>query len=260
MTSRLAERAGLLARDRAAARAGRRAAARGRAALLHAGVRDPRVPAARGDRRPARRSRSARSCVLLAPVAYLNYRVRRAPAAVRDASCPTRSRCSRARCAPASRSCRASRRSRRRSADPMRKELQRVFTEVRLGRPVEDALGDAADRMDSNDLRWTVMAIRIQREVGGNLAVLLDTVSDTMVKRERVRRELRALTAEGRLSAIVLSLVSPVLAARDLAHPAVVPEAALPRLPRHRRPDRRGRAVDRRLVLAAPHRRHRGLR
>ena len=97
-------------------------------------------------------------------------------------------------------------------SDPMQKELQRVFTEVRLGRPVEDALGDAADRMDSNDLRWTVMAIRIQREVGGNLAVLLDTVSDTMVKRERIRRELRALTAEGRLSAIVLSLVSPVLA------------------------------------------------
>jgi tight adherence protein B len=96
-------------------------------------------------------------------------------------------------------------------SDPMRKELQRVFTEVRLGRPVEDALGDAADRMESNDLRWTVMAIRIQREVGGNLAVLLDTVSDTMLKRERVRRELRALTAEGRLSAIVLSLVSPVL-------------------------------------------------
>jgi tight adherence protein B len=97
-------------------------------------------------------------------------------------------------------------------AEPMQKELQRVFTEVRLGRPVEDALGDAADRMDSNDLRWTVMAIRIQREVGGNLAVLLDTVSDTMVKRERVRRELRALTAEGRMSAIVLSCVSPVLA------------------------------------------------
>jgi len=96
-------------------------------------------------------------------------------------------------------------------ADPMQKELQRVFTEVRLGRPVEDALGDAADRMDSNDLRWTVMAIRIQREVGGNLAVLLDTVSDTMLKRERIRRELRALTAEGRLSAIVLSCISPLL-------------------------------------------------
>ena len=96
-------------------------------------------------------------------------------------------------------------------ADPMRKELQRVFTEVRLGRPVEDALGDSALRMESRDLEWTVMAIRIQREVGGNLAVLLDTVADTMVKRERVRRELRALTAEGRLSAIVLSAVSPLL-------------------------------------------------
>jgi len=98
------------------------------------------------------------------------------------------------------------------TTDPMRKELQRVFTEVRLGRSIEDALGDAADRMDSDDLRWTVMAIRIQREVGGNLAVLLDTVADTMVKRERVRRELKALTAEGRLSAIVLSLLTPLLA------------------------------------------------
>ncbi len=97
-------------------------------------------------------------------------------------------------------------------SDPMRKELQRAFTEVRLGRAIEDGLGDAAERMNSNDLRWTVMAIRIQREVGGNLAVLLDTVADTMVKRERIRRELRALTAEGRLSAIVLSLVSPLLA------------------------------------------------
>ena len=96
-------------------------------------------------------------------------------------------------------------------ADPMRKELQRVFTEVRLGRSVEDALGDSAVRMESRDLEWTVMAIRIQREVGGNLAVLLDTVADTMVKRERVRRELQALTAEGRLSAYVLSAISPLL-------------------------------------------------
>ena len=96
-------------------------------------------------------------------------------------------------------------------ADPMRKELQRVFTEVRLGRAIEDALGDSAVRMESRDLDWTVMAIKIQREVGGNLAVLLDTVADTMVKRERVRRELSALTAEGRLSAYVLSAVSPLI-------------------------------------------------
>ena len=95
---------------------------------------------------------------------------------------------------------------------PMRRELQRVFTEVRLGRSIEDALGDAAERMRSRDLAWTVMAIKIQREVGGNLATLLDTVADTMIKRERLRRDVQALTAEGRLSAIVLGIVPPVAA------------------------------------------------
>jgi tight adherence protein B len=90
--------------------------------------------------------------------------------------------------------------------DPMRRELQRVFTEVRLGRAPEDALGDAAERMGSTDLAWAVMAIKIQREVGGNLATLLDTVADTMQKRDRLKREINVLTAEGRLSAIVLGL------------------------------------------------------
>jgi tight adherence protein B len=93
---------------------------------------------------------------------------------------------------------------------PMRRELQRVFTEVRLGRSPEDALDDAAVRMNSNDLAWSVMAIKIQREVGGNLATLLDTVADTMQKRERIRAEVRALTAEGRLSALILGLLPPV--------------------------------------------------
>lgn len=98
------------------------------------------------------------------------------------------------------------------SHGPMRRELQRVFTEVRLGRAIEEALGDTAERMGSRDLAWTVMAIRIQREVGGNLAQLLDTVADTMTKRERLRREIRSLTAEGRLSAVVVSLFPPIFA------------------------------------------------
>jgi tight adherence protein B len=51
------------------------------------------------------------------------------------------------------------------------------------------------------------MAIRIQREVGGNLAELLDTVAETMLQRERLRREIRALTAEGRISAILLGIL-----------------------------------------------------
>ena len=58
--------------------------------------------------------------------------------------------------------------------------------------------------MTSVDLMWAVMAIRIQREVGGNLAELLDTVADTMTQRERLRLEIKALTAEGRFSGWIL--------------------------------------------------------
>jgi tight adherence protein B len=96
--------------------------------------------------------------------------------------------------------------------DPMRREMQRVFTEVRLGRPIEDALAEIAERMDSRDLMWTVMAIRIQREVGGNLAALLDTVANTITQRERLRREVKALTAEGRMSAVIMSIIPLAMA------------------------------------------------
>jgi tight adherence protein B len=98
------------------------------------------------------------------------------------------------------------------ASEPIRGELQRAFTETRLGRPVEEALDDAARRMESRDLAWAVMAIRIQREVGGNLAELLDTVAETMTHRERLRREIKSLTAEGRMSAIVLSIFPPAFA------------------------------------------------
>jgi len=91
--------------------------------------------------------------------------------------------------------------------DPMGHELRRVVTESRLGRPLEESLEGVAERMDSADFAWAVMAIRIQREVGGNLSELLLTVADTMTQRERLRRDVRALTAEGRVSAIVLGLL-----------------------------------------------------
>jgi tight adherence protein B len=98
------------------------------------------------------------------------------------------------------------------ATQPTRRELQRVFTESRLGRPIEDALEDSAQRMNSVDMMWAVMAIRIQREVGGNLAELLDTVADTMTQRERLRLEIKALTAEGRFSGWVLGLFPIVFA------------------------------------------------
>lgn len=92
------------------------------------------------------------------------------------------------------------------ASEPSKRELQRVCAESRLGRPLEDALEDSATRMHSVDLMWAVMAIRIQREVGGNLAELLDTVASTMMERDRLRREILALTAEGRMSAWVLGV------------------------------------------------------
>ena len=91
--------------------------------------------------------------------------------------------------------------------DPIGYELRRVVTESRLGRPLEESLDAAAERMGSADFRWAVMAIGIQREVGGNLAELLMTVADTMVARERLRRDVDALTAEGKVSAMVLGFL-----------------------------------------------------
>jgi tight adherence protein B len=98
------------------------------------------------------------------------------------------------------------------ASEPARRELQRCFTESRLGRPIEDSMEESANRMYSVDLMWAVMAIRIQREVGGNLAELLDTVSRTMTERERLKREILALTAEGRMSAWVLGIFPPAFA------------------------------------------------
>lgn len=94
---------------------------------------------------------------------------------------------------------------------PMGRELRRVMTESRLGRDLEDALEGSAARVQSKDFEWAIMAIRIQREVGGNLSELLQTVSETMVNRERLRRDVNTLTAEGKISAIVLGAMPALL-------------------------------------------------
>ena len=91
--------------------------------------------------------------------------------------------------------------------DPARRELQQVISEVRLGRVLEEALQEAADRIQNRDFSEAVMAVRIQQETGGNLAALLDVLANTMTQRVRMRREVRSLTAEGRISAYVLGLL-----------------------------------------------------
>ena len=90
---------------------------------------------------------------------------------------------------------------------PANVEFKRLVSEIRLGRPAEDALEALADRVGSPDFRWAVLAVNIQREVGGNLAEILDNVSDTLRERAMMRRQIRVLTAEGRLSAWVLAIL-----------------------------------------------------
>jgi tight adherence protein B len=96
-------------------------------------------------------------------------------------------------------------------SEPMGRELRRVVTEARLGRPLEESLDAVAERMESPDFGWAVMAIRIQREVGGNLSELLMTVAETMTQRERLKRDVKSLTAEGRISAYVLAVLPVAL-------------------------------------------------
>jgi tight adherence protein B len=95
---------------------------------------------------------------------------------------------------------------------PAATEFQRVVSEIRLGRGTDDALEALAQRVGSPDFMWAVLAVNIQREVGGNLAEILDNVADTLRERATMRRQIRVLTAEGRLSAWVLALLPMAIA------------------------------------------------
>ena len=98
----------------------------------------------------------------------------------------------------------------REGPDPIASEFRRVLIETRLGVSLEDALEGVAERFESKDFEWVVMSIKIQRQVGGNLGELLETVAATMREREYVRRQVAALAAEGKLSAWVLGLLPPL--------------------------------------------------
>ena len=87
---------------------------------------------------------------------------------------------------------------------PTSEEFARIVNETRVGRDLNDALDEVAQRMGSDDFTWVAQAIAIHREVGGNLAEVLDAVGHTIRERNAIRRQVKALSAEGKLSAIVL--------------------------------------------------------
>jgi tight adherence protein B len=95
---------------------------------------------------------------------------------------------------------------------PVCQEFARVTNETRVGRPMMDSLDDLARRMRSEDFYWITQAIGINREVGGNLADVLDNVSKTIRERTQMKRQVASLAADGKLSAIILMLLPFVVA------------------------------------------------
>jgi Flp pilus assembly protein TadB len=100
--------------------------------------------------------------------------------------------------------------------EPTSEEFARVVNETRLGRELGPALELTAERMRSDDFRWASQAIMINRETGGNLAEVLENVAATIRERNEIRRQVQALSAEGRLSATVLSILPIVVFAAVL--------------------------------------------
>ena len=108
--------------------------------------------------------------------------------------------------------------------DPARHEYMRVIGQTNIGVTVYDALDNLAVRMPSNETLMMARAIRIQSQTGGDLGKILEHLANTIKDRRRIQRKIRALTAEGRASAAILSVLPPFLTGfialteRDMGH------------------------------------------
>jgi tight adherence protein B len=87
---------------------------------------------------------------------------------------------------------------------PMSEEFARIINETRVGRDLPAAMVETAERMSSEDFKWVTQAVSINRDVGGNLADVLESVGRTIRERAEIRRQVKALAAEGKLSAYIL--------------------------------------------------------
>jgi tight adherence protein B len=109
------------------------------------------------------------------------------------------------------------------SPEPSRREFQRVIGDEQLGVPLEEAIETVAERMDSSDLRQVGLVAALQHETGGNTAEVLDRVADTVRERFELRRLVRTLTTQGRMSRWILtSLPAFLLAVISFLNPEYV--------------------------------------
>ncbi|MCL7746726.1 type II secretion system F family protein [Halalkalibacter alkaliphilus] len=95
--------------------------------------------------------------------------------------------------------------------DPIGIEFQRTIKEINLGISTEEAFENLLQRLPNKDLEIVVTAVLIQRSTGGNLAVILETIQETITERVRMKDELKALTSQGRMSALVITLLPVIL-------------------------------------------------
>ena len=93
------------------------------------------------------------------------------------------------------------------TCDPFSKEFKKLLKEMSLGISEEDALKNLLNRIESEDLRLVMNVILIQKDIGGNLSEILDNISETIRERQKIKNELKTLTAQGRLSGVILILM-----------------------------------------------------
>ncbi len=122
---------------------------------------------------------------------------------------------------------------RRELPNPISREFGRTFQEMNLGTPTEEALENLNARVGSEDLELVITAVLIQRQVGGNLAEILDNIATTIRERIRIKGEIKTLTAQGKISGIIIGLLPLILAgalsliAPDYLRPLVAHPAGL---------------------------------
>ena len=136
------------------------------------------------------------------------------------------------------------------SQSPTSEEMRRVITETSLGRDLLASLNDTAERMKNEDFVWIAQAIQINREVGGNLAEVLDQVNETIRERSEIKGHIKSLAAEGKFSAYILmampiGIVAMLMAGQPRLHGRDVhPSAGLGHDRGVRRPHDHRRSVD----------------
>src|SRR5262249_20302085 len=95
--------------------------------------------------------------------------------------------------------------------DPMRGEIKQVSDELRLGHNMRDAFGGLYERTGVSDLRFFIIAVLLNRDIGGNLSQIIDVVAATVRERFKLKAQVRALTSQGRFSALILCMLTPTL-------------------------------------------------